>query len=236
MTDASPTSTGSATIVLVHGAFHGPWCFELLVDELQTRGIRTIAPELPLTGLADDAAAVTAALDAIDDDQRPVTLLGHSWGGAVITVAGNHPAVERLVYLAAMAPDTGESSSGGPVEIGQRLLDGLRPSADGALQVDPEQAVDIFYPDADPEDAQRFADQLRSGRAGGGGGDTIEQAAWRTRPTTYVVCADDPIVLAAGQRALAERTGGTVHELPGDHSPFLARPTELADLIEAIVD
>lgn len=217
-------------MVLVHGAFHGPWCFDPLVEELATRGIQTRCPELPLTSLADDAAEVTALLDRCDG---PVTLLGHSYGGAVVTVAGGHPQVERLVYLAALAPDSGEGASGGPVEIGEAFISSLRPSADGRLEVAPELAPAAFYPDVDADTAAALAAKLRPGAAGLPH-ETVERAAWRDRPTAYVVCDADPILLPASQRALAARTGGDVHEIPGDHSPFVARPALLADLLARI--
>lgn len=219
------------TIVLVHGAFHGPWCFDPLLAHLAEQDIDVVTPELPLTSLAEDAAAVTAALDACDEQ---VVLLGHSYGGSVVTVAGTHPRVDHLVYLAAMAPDDGESAAGGPVEIGPAFIAALRPSADGRLEVDPDHAVALFYPDADPEDGERFAALLRPGHAGGPD-DVVERAAWRDRPTTYVVCADDPILSPASQRAIAERTEASVLEVSGDHSPFLARPQELATLLAGIV-
>jgi pimeloyl-ACP methyl ester carboxylesterase len=215
------------TIVLVHGAFHGPCCFDPLVEELKHRGIECVAPELPLTSLADDVAAVRAVLDRADG---PVTLLGHSYGGAVVTEAGNHPAVRQLILLAALAPDAGEPASGGPVQIGEAFLTALRPSADGRLEVDPDMAAAAFYPDVSPEVAADAVAKLRPG-ATGLRHERITAAAWRTTPCTYVVCADDPIVLPAAQRALAARCGATVRELPGDHSPFLARPAELADLL-----
>jgi pimeloyl-ACP methyl ester carboxylesterase len=213
--------------VLVHGAFHGAWCFDRLVAELEKRGIACTTPELPLTSLAADAAEVRRALDRMSG---PVVLLGHSYGGAVVTVAGNHPAVERLVLLAALAPDEGEPTSGGPVEIDGAFIAALRPSADGRLEVDPERASRLFYPDAEPGAAAAATSRLRPG-ATGLPHERIERAAWRHRPTTYVVCADDPIVLPASQRALAARAGATVRELAGDHSPFIARPAELAELL-----
>lgn len=217
--------------VLVHGAFHGAWCFDGLVEVLRRRGVACTTPELPLTSLADDAAAVTRALDRIDGR---VVLLGHSYGGAVVTVAGSHLAVARLVLLAALAPDAGEPPNGGPLEISKTFLAALRPSAGGPLEVDPTRAAGLFYPDAEPRAAAAAVARLRPGNTGAPG-ERIERAAWRTRPTDYVVCADDPIILPASQRALAARTGATVHEIPGDHSPFLARPEALADLILRIV-
>lgn len=213
--------------VLVHGAFHGARCFDRLVEVLASLGATCTTPELPLTSLAADAAVVRSTLDRMDG---PVVLLGHSYGGAVVTVAGNHPAVERLVLLAALAPDAGEAVNGGPVEISRSFLSALRTGASGQLEVDPEQAARLFYPDADPLAAAAAAARLRPGSTGLPG-ERIERAAWRSRPTSYVVCADDPIVLPVSQRALAARTGGAVYEITGDHSPFLARPVELAELL-----
>lgn len=217
--------TGS-TIVLTHGAFHTGACFGPLVTELEARGVRALVPDLPLTDLDQDVAAVTAILDACDG---PVALLGHSYGGAVITVAGAHPAVDRLVYLCALGPDAGESPSGGPVEIGTDFLAAMRRSDDGETYVDPALAPGVFYPDVDPATARSWALHLRPGNTGG----TVEvsTAAWRDKPATYIVCADDPIVLPSSQRAIAARMGATVREIAGDHSPMIARPAELADLL-----
>ena len=219
-----------ATIVLVHGAFHGGWCWEPLLPELAARGVDAVTVDLPLTTLNDDAAAVVAVLDTLDG---PVTLLGHSYGGAPITVAGNHPAVERLVYLTAMAPDDGQNATGTDVEIGDDFMSAFRLAANGLPEVDPARAPEIFFPDVDPVTAAAFAARLRPGNTGGA--DLVERAAWHDRPSTYIVCEDDPILLADSQRAIAARIGATVHTLPGDHSPFLARPAELAAILTAIV-
>jgi pimeloyl-ACP methyl ester carboxylesterase len=218
------------TIVLTHGAFHGSWCFEPLVAELEARGVITALVDLPLTDLTEDAAAVTAVLDAIDG---PAILLGHSYGGAVVTVAGNHPSVERLVYLTALGPDAGELGSGGPMTIGEEFLLTMRVGEDGIPFIDPELAAQIFYPDIDSDEAAQWATKLRPGNTGGSV--VVEKAAWRSTPSTYVVCTDDPILLVDGQRAVAERMGADVVEMPGDHSPMVARATELADILEALV-
>jgi pimeloyl-ACP methyl ester carboxylesterase len=219
------------TIVLVHGAFHGEWCFEPLLPELAARGVDAVTVELPLTSLHEDAAAVTAALDR---GEGPVTLLGHSYGGAPITVAGLHPAVERLVYLTAMAPDDGQNATGTDVQIGDEFMSAFRMAASGMPEVDPARAPQIFFPDAEPAVASAFAARLRPGNTGGP--DLVARAAWHERPTHYVVCTDDPILLAGSQRAIAARIGATVHELPGDHSPFLARPAALAEVLVSITN
>ena len=219
------------TIVLTHGAFHGGWCFAPLVEELDGRGVRTALVDLPLTDLTEDAAAVTAVLETIEG---PVILLGHSYGGAVVTVAGTHPSVERLVYLTALGPDAGEPGSGGPMAIGEGFLTTMRLGDDGVPFIDPDLAAQIFYPDIDPADAEHWASHLRPGNTGGAV--IVEEAAWRTRPSTYVVCTDDPILLVEGQRAVAERMGADIIEIPGDHSPMVARPAELADILVALIE
>ncbi|MEX1217946.1 MAG: alpha/beta hydrolase [Acidimicrobiales bacterium] len=218
------------TIVLTHGAFHGGWCFAPLVAELEARNVKTALVELPLTDLSEDAAAVTSVLNSING---PIVLLGHSYGGAVITVAGNHPAVVHLVYLTALGPDAGELGSGGPMTIGENFLTRMRVSEGGLPFIDPEFAAQIFYPDLANAEAEEWATHLRPGNTGGAV--VIETAAWRSRPSTYVVCIDDPILLVDGQRAVAERMGATVVELPGDHSPMVARPAELAEILVSLM-
>jgi pimeloyl-ACP methyl ester carboxylesterase len=219
-----------ATIVLTHGAFHNGSCFAPLVDELAALGIDALLPELPLTDLDADEAAVRAVLDACEG---PITLLGHSYGGAVVTVAGTHPAVERIVYLAAIVPDEGEPATGALVEVGAEFIGAMRVDETGTPFIDPALAPQLFYPDLDDDLAQRYAAVLRAGHTGGAV--TVREAAWRSRPSTYIVCADDPIILASSQRAIAERTGATVVEIAGDHSPMVARPAELAAILAAAI-
>ncbi len=217
------------TIVLVHGAFHGAWCWEALVPELAARGIDTVTVDLPLTGLDDDAAALTAVLDGLEG---PVTLLGHSYGGMPVTAVGAHPLVERLVYLTAVAPDDGESIASGAFQVSDEFMSAFTATSEGVPLVDPARAAQIFYPDIDPAEADGWAARLRAGEAGGDG--VIERAAWHDRPAHYVVCTSDPILPRDRQLELAERMGATVHEIAGDHSPFVARPAELAALLAAV--
>lgn len=219
-----------ATIVLTHGAFHDGSCFAPLVAELAALGIDAVMPELPLTDLDADEAAVRAVLDTCEG---PVTLLGHSYGGSVITVAGTHPKVERLIYLAAIVPDEGEPATGTLVEVGTEFIGAMRVNEEGIPFIDPALAPKLFYPDLDDERAASYAAVLRPGHTGGAV--TLREAAWRSRPTTYIVCADDPIILASSQRAIAQRSGATVVEIAGDHSPMVARPAELAEILVAAI-
>jgi pimeloyl-ACP methyl ester carboxylesterase len=215
-----------AKIVLTHGAFHNGSCFAPLVAELEALGINCVMPELPLTDLDADEAAVRAVLDTCDE---PVTLLGHSYGGSVVTVAGTHPNVERLIYLAAIVPDAGEPATGTLVEVGADFIGAMRVNDEGIPFIDPALAPQLFYPDLDEELAAQYAAVLRPGHTGGAV--TVREAAWRSRPTAYIVCTDDPIVLPISQRANAERSGATVVEIAGDHSPMVARPAELAAIL-----
>jgi len=218
------------TLVLTHGAFHDGSCFAPLVGELAALGINCVMPELPLTDLDADEAAVRSVLDTCDG---PVTLLGHSYGGSVVTVAGTHPNVERLIYLAAIVPDAGEPATGTLVEVGDDFINAMRVNDEGIPFLDPALAPQLFYPDLDEELAAQYAAVLRPGHTGGAV--TVREAAWRSRPTTYIVCTDDPIVLPDSQRANAERSGATVIEIAGDHSPMVARPAELAAILATAI-
>jgi pimeloyl-ACP methyl ester carboxylesterase len=118
--------------------------------------------------------------------------------------------------------------------IGEEFLLTMRVGEDGIPFIDPELAAQIFYPDIDSDEAAQWATKLRPGNTGGSV--VVEKAAWRSTPSTYVVCTDDPILLVDGQRAVAERMGADVVEMPGDHSPMVARPAELADILVALLD
>ena len=113
------------------------------------------------------------------------------------------------------------------------FLTTMRVGDDGVPFIDPDSAAQIFYPDIDPVEAQKWADNLRPGNTGGAV--VVEKAAWRSTPSSYVVCIDDPILLVDGQRAVAARMGANVFEIPGDHSPMVARPVELADILATLV-
>jgi len=219
-------------VVLVHGAFHGPWCFEAVEPLFLERGLHPILVELPLETLAGDAVAVR---DVLDDLDRPAVLLGHSYGGAVITWAGLHPAVSSLIYVAAVMPDAGEGiESGMSDEQIVEAPDLFESDPSGALRVNRAVAADIFYGDAEPAQRTAWAARLRPGNVGFG--EIVPHAAWRFRPSDYVVCLDDVVVPAATQRWVAGRANATVHELPGGHSPFLVRPDVFVELVTSITD
>ena len=220
------------TIMLVHGAWHGSWCWAPLRDVLAARGIASAAVDNPSvtnpgSDLAADGDNLRSALDAIDG---PVVLVGHSYGGAVISDAGAHPNVEQLVYLSVFALDAGESvmqnqlTGGEDVKLGEAMVFG-----DGVVSVEPDRVIEFFYHDCTPEVADAAAAQLKPMSMAAMAG-AARAAAWREKRSTYVVCTDDRAIPVALQRASAARTSSIV-EMPTSHSPFLSRPELLADVL-----
>ncbi|GLZ77976.1 alpha/beta hydrolase [Actinorhabdospora filicis] len=226
------------TIVLVHGAFADASSWDPVTRILQRRGFSVIAAANPLRGLTHDAGHVRAVLAAVPG---PVVLAGHSYGGAVITNAATD-AVTALVYVAAFAPDEGETAGDldarfeGPatrITVG-RPLPG--PESDGPpnieLTVDPAVFGEMFAPDVDAEIAAALAAAQRpiALRA------LLEPSgppAWRTRASHYVLATGDRMIPAAGQRVMAERAGATVTEVHTGHAAMLGDPETIADVIVA---
>ncbi len=220
-------------VVLVHGLWHGGWVWDGVREHLSTAGISSLAVELPMTSLQADVDATVAALDGFD---RPTVLVGHSYGGAVITAAGTHPRVEHLVYLAAFQLDVGESVSRTLPELdipGTGLGAALRlcPSND-LVTLDPERAVQVMYADATSAVAAAAVARLSPvNRAVFRGVPTA--FAWRHKPSTYVVCTEDRAVHPDLQRAMADRATHR-RELRCGHSAAAVQPREVAELIESI--
>lgn len=221
-------------IVFVHGAFvrDGAWWWQPTADVLAGRGLRSSAAVLPSCegeprgDLHDDAAAVRALLDASDE---PALLVGHSYGGMVITQAGNHPAVRRLVYVTSFLPDAGEALAdfGGSEPPPRHVSHG-----DGTASVREELVRPLF--------AQDFDDTTYAGAAArltpqneAVFGQPVTTAAWRAVPSTYVVCADDRATLPETQRRQAARATDVV-ELPVAHHPFVTRPELVAGVLQTM--
>jgi pimeloyl-ACP methyl ester carboxylesterase len=225
-------------IVLVHGAFHGAWCWAALQAELDRRGLPSIALDLPghgasrelLGDLNGDAAAVRALTDKFAD---PILLVAHSYGGAVVTQAAAGAAnVRHIVYLTAFIPDEGEavlplSQSLPPVDYA--LLHALVIGTT-SMTIDPARARATFYGCCDPEvaaaatarlDAQSLLTMTQP----------LTAAAWKTIPSTFVRCLRDEAIPISHQDVMAARCGN-VETLDTDHSPFSSRTAQTADIIE----
>jgi len=222
--------THRKTVVLVHGAWHGAWCWDKVTPRLGGAGVDHVAVELPLASFEDD---VLAAREAIVQVGGPVVLCGHSYGGAVITEAGHQPNVEHLVYVAAFACDEGESPANTATDAGAPSTDLdaalIINDDDGDIALDRRNAPAVFYHDCTPEDVESALRQLRSIQlcclttA-------VGPPAWKTKPSTYVVCSEDRGVHPELQRLMAKRCNESV-EWPTAHSPFLNRPDLVADLL-----
>jgi pimeloyl-ACP methyl ester carboxylesterase len=193
-----------------------------------------VTEEQPLSEVTTDVRQevnIRAALQVIDAQDRPVILVGHSYGGAVITEAGTDPNVAALVYIAAFAPDKGESVNtliadpppGAPVPP-------ILPPNDGFLFLDREHFAGSFAGDLPAEQAAFMADsQVPWGVDALGG--TISEPAWRVKPSWYLVASEDRMIPPPAQRAMSERAGSTVVEVPGSHAIYLSQPAAVADLI-----
>lgn len=216
-------------LVLVHGAWHGAWAWEALERELQRRGVATHAVQLPSVGdaEADLRRDVAVLRDAVDAIAGPVVLVGHSYGGVVITEAADGlEQVQRLVYVTAFAPDVGESLLD---QVSYGPLDWILPAGPGLLSVAEDRAHDVFYADVDPAVAAQAQARLRP-QAAASFAQPVQGAGWRHVPSTYVLCTDDRCIPPSAQRQYSSRATETV-ELPTGHSPFLAQPAALADLL-----
>jgi pimeloyl-ACP methyl ester carboxylesterase len=232
-------STERATLLLVHGAWHGSWCWERVVPLLEQRGIAVATVDLPSVGharassisraLSGDAAAVVATIDALSG---PVVLCGHSYGGMVIShAAAGLTRVVGLVYLCAFVPLPGESlvaSSGNQHAPWIQLLD------DGMSLPDPSRAAEVFYADCDAATQAWAVSRLRPQHAAAFN-EPVPRPAWREIPSTYVVCAEDRALVPDLQRTVFAPRVSHVLELAAGHSPFLSQPQRLADTLAAVV-
>jgi len=225
-----PSESGKqATVVLVHGGFVDGSGWEGVYKILRKDGYTVSVVQNPTTSLADDVATTKRAVSA---QSGPVLLVGHSYGGVVITEAGNDPQVAGLVYIAAFAPDKGESVSSlikdpppdAPVPP-------ILPPQDGFLFLDKPKFPASFAADVDAERAAFMADsQVPWGVEALSG--TISEPAWRSKPSWYLVATDDKMIPPPAQRFMSERAGSTVVDAAGSHAIYVSQPNAVAALIE----
>src|SRR5437667_2633292 len=209
------------TIVLVHGGFVDGSGWEGVYKILKNDGYKVSIVQNPTLSLADDVAATRLIIAALDG---PVLLVGHSYGGAVITEAGNDPKVEALVYIAAFAPDAGESVStlikdpppGAPVPP-------ILPPQGGYLFLDKAKFHASFAADVDAEKAAFMADSQVPWGVGALSG-AITEPAWKTKPSWYLVTTEDKMIPPPAQRLMSTRAGSRVIEVPGSHAIYVSQP------------
>jgi pimeloyl-ACP methyl ester carboxylesterase len=217
-------------IVLVHGGFVDGSGWQGVYSALKADGYNVAVVQNPTLSLAGDVAATHQILDGLDG---PAVLVGHSYGGVVITEAGNHEKVTSLAYIAAFAPDKGES-------VGTLIADPppgapvppILPPNDGFLFLDRGKFAASFAGDLPRDQAEFMADsQVPWGLDALNG--AVSQPAWRTKPSWYLVAGDDHMIPPPVQRAMAERIGAQTVEVPGtSHSVYVSQPAAVADLIK----
>jgi pimeloyl-ACP methyl ester carboxylesterase len=218
-----------ANVVLVHGGFVDGSGWRPVYDLLTHAGYHVAVVQNPTLSLAGDAAAARLI---IDRQNGPVVLVGHSYGGAVITEAGTDENVAALVYIAAFAPDAGESVNallaGFPSDAPQPPI---LPPTDGFLFLDRDKFHASFAADLPADLAAFMADsQVPWGVDALGG--QVTQPAWRAKPSWYLVTTEDRMIPPAAQRTMSKRTGSTTVEVAGSHSIYVSQPAAVADLIK----
>ncbi|MGW9209739.1 alpha/beta fold hydrolase [Embleya sp. NPDC055664] len=215
-------------IVLVHGGFVDGSGWQGVYDHLTADGYRVAVVQNTTASLADDVVATHRVLDELDG---PALLVGHSYGGVVVTEAGSHPNVAGLAYIAAFAPDTGESvasltadpAPGAPVPP-------ILPPRDGFLYLDRDRFAESFAADLPETLAAFMADaQVPWGIDALDG--AVSEPAWRTKPSWYLVATDDRMIPPAAQRAMSERAGSVVTESPGSHAVYVSNPAAVAAVV-----
>lgn len=218
----------TVSVVLVHGGFVDGSGWEAVHRILRQDGYQVSVVQHPTLSLEGDVAATAMIIEAQD---HPVVLVGHSYGGVVITEAGTHPKVKGLVYIAAFAPDAGESVSslianpppGAPTPP-------ILPPKDGYLFLDRAKFQAAFAADVDADKAAFMADsQVPWGVDALGG--AVSEPAWKSKPSWYLVATDDHMIPPPAQQMMAQRAGATTVESPGSHSVYVSQPRTVAALV-----
>jgi pimeloyl-ACP methyl ester carboxylesterase len=224
-----PQSQTVRNVVLVHGAFADGSGWRGVYDDLTGRGYAVTVVQTPLTSLADDVAATTRALAR---QNGPAILVGHSWGGSVITEAGVHPNVAGLVYLSALAPDAGEATSQlyAPYPPATEFV--LDVGKDGFGFIRPDRFQAGFAADVGDKDAAFLRDS-QVPIAMSAFDTKLTQAAWRSKPSWAIIATEDKAFGEGMLKGMAQRIGAKIIEIPGSHAAFITQPKAIADVIDA---
>jgi pimeloyl-ACP methyl ester carboxylesterase len=219
------------SIVLIHGAFADASSWNKVIPILERDGYMVTAVQIPLSSLADDVGATKRVLDA---QTGPVVLVGHSWGGAVITAAAaGDKRIKSLVYVAAFAPEAGEVITAPAANYPTPELNSvLKPDEGGFLYIDRARFRNAFAHDL-PEADTRIMAATQKPILGKSFGETVPVAAWKTIPSWYIVSTEDRAINPDLERYYAKRIGATTTEIKASHVPFLSHPKEVARVIEA---
>ena len=223
------SNTEVKNVVLVHGAWVDGSGWRGVYDELTRKGYRVTVTQHPTTALEEDADHVRRALAAQDG---PTVLVGHSYGGVILSAAGHDPKVHALVYVTAFAPEAGESVT----DLIADLPDGypvppILPPVDGFLYLDKEQYPASFAGDLD-RDTAVFMSDAQPGWGVAAAEAKVTAPAWKEKPSYYLIARDDRMLSEPLQRRMAERAGMEIVESPGSHAVYVSQPEAVASLIE----
>ena len=220
-------ASGKPKIVLVHGVWADGSSWAEVIKEIGHKGYQVQAAQLPLTSFEEDVAAATRAIQHVGG---PVILVGHSYGGAVVTAAGNHPNVEKLVYITAFAPEAGQPFGAIMGENPPAAMIDLKPDADGFLW-----ATAAMFQEAIAQDLHRglsnLAAAVQKPYAVKLFETSLQEPAWRSKPSYYLVTTEDRVLNPKTQRALAEKMKAKVHEVAASHMVLLSKAEAVADII-----
>jgi pimeloyl-ACP methyl ester carboxylesterase len=215
------------TVLLIHGAWADGSSWSKVIPLLEAKGLHVVAVQIPLTSFSDDVSATQRAI-AVEDG--PVLLVGHSYGGAVITEAGNDAKVAGLVYVSAVAPDKGESAFGLITSVPTPVGAELRPDKSGFLKLTPKGIAEDFAQDLSPKEiAILTATQEPTSVTAMKGEITIP--AWKSKPSWYMIAANDRAISPDLEAAQAKRIGATTTTVSSSHVIMLAQPSKVADVI-----
>lgn len=232
LASASAFAESKTSVVLVHGAFADGSSWNKVITLLQKQHTEVIAVQLPLTSLNDDVAATKRAIARA---QGNVVLVGHSWGGTVISEAGNDARVKSLVYVAAFAPDAGQSTAdlAGSFPAPPGNAD-IAKTADGYLYLPTDAVRKDFAPDVKPGEQQTIA-ATQGPIKGDAFGEKVTHAAWHTKPSWYVVSENDRMINPALERAMAKTIHAKTTEVAASHVSMVSQPEAIARTIEQAV-
>lgn len=218
----------TANVIFVHGAWADASAWSKVIPQVIAAGFSSVAVQLPLTSLADDAAVVKRALELVEG---PVLLVGHSYGGVVITEAGLDPKVEKLLYVAGFAPDTGESAGSLLASAPSTpLATGLAPDAYGFLKLTRDGVFNGFAQDLTEAEKELIV-VSQAPTSGACLGAEIKDPAWRKKDAWYIVAADDHAIPPDLERMFAKRMEATTIEITASHVPMLSHPEKVAEFI-----
>jgi pimeloyl-ACP methyl ester carboxylesterase len=218
---------GVKTVLLIHGAWADGSSWSKVIPLLEAKGLHVVVVQIPLTSFADDISATQRAI-ALEDG--PLLLVGHSYGGAVITEAGNDPKVAGLVYVSAVAPDNGKSAFALITSIPTPIGAELRPDKSGFLKLTPKGIAEDFAQDLPAKEiAILIATQVPTSVAAMKG--EVTNPAWKSKPSWYIIAANDRAISPDLEAAQAKKIGAVTTTVSSSHVVMLAQPSKVADVI-----